>query len=77
MHVQEFIEENFDYQNLLLQGYDTLNSVNLPTKLYKFPYNILRLDVTPTYKTIHLNYIEGKSLQKKDGGSLDVFVFLF
>jgi hypothetical protein len=57
----DYVTSNIDYGNVLLENYNILNRINLATKIKKFPYNILRVNVTPTYKTILLEYIKDGS----------------
>lgn len=78
MSLKEFIENNLDYNNLLISNYQLLNEINIPTKIKKFPYNILHLSVEPTYKTISMEYIKGKNFYEKKGGFPDeILVFLY
>jgi hypothetical protein len=78
MSVKEFIEDNFDYNTLLMKSYQTLNEINIPTKIKRFPYNLLHLQVKPTYKTISMEYIKGKTFYEKKGGFHDeILVFLY
>ncbi len=78
MRARDFIEENFDYHSNLLEGYKLLNEINIPSKLKRFPYNIISLEATPTYKTISIKYIQGKNYYKTFGGSSnEIFVFLY
>lgn len=78
MSVKEFIVNSSDYGNLLMKNYQLLNEINIPSKLKKFPYNILHLNAEPTYKTISLEYIKGKTFYKKKGGfHPEMLVFLY
>ena len=80
-NIVEFILENIDKDDLMLENYKVLNRINTPDKIKKFPYNILSLEVTPTYKTINLKYVKDKDYYvdnvKHINGSGEVFVFLY
>ncbi len=78
MQIDKFIKENVDKRKLMMKNYNILNSINVPSKISKFPYNILKVEVTPTYKTIS-GIIKKKDfyLDKKGGCDNEITVFLF
>lgn len=68
MDIQQFILSNSDTSKELINVYRDLISINIPTKLKKFPYNILDMELQPTYKEISLKYIKNKNYFEKKGG---------
>ncbi len=83
--IDKLILEDQQSENQMLENYNILNRIALPTKIKKFPYNLLDVEVRPTYKEISLHYIKGKkyyvsdtSFTKRGGSSEeDILVFLY
>jgi len=57
---KQFIMDNYDYNKLLFNSYNVLNEINVPSKIIKFPYNILKINAYHTYKEISINYIKDR-----------------
>jgi hypothetical protein len=53
---RSFVEEHINFAEKKIEYYQQLNEIGLEHK--KFPYNILKITVKPTYKTINLLYKE-------------------
>lgn len=71
MKLEEFLLENIDKDENIIKNYNLLNTIKLPSQIKKFPYNILSVEVTPTYKTMQ-SIIKSKSL--KTGGVVTVLL---
>jgi hypothetical protein len=77
MSLQKFLEENIDYDEMIMDNYKLLNEVNLPSKKKRFPYNVLRLTVEPTYKSISIEHIKGRNFYEKKGGNNKIFICFY
>lgn len=84
--IDEFVLQK-EKSNLILQSYNTINDINVPSKLNKFPYNIVKnlkndLNIS-TYKSVSLTYIKNKNYYVeakpfvKGGDEDNVFVFYY
>jgi hypothetical protein len=79
MQLKDFLHENFDFDSNIIDDYNALNKINISTKHKKYPYNILQIEVEPTYKEISLKHIKNNKLFEKRGGGSneDILVFMY
>jgi hypothetical protein len=81
MKVDKFIEENINLYDIILHNYSLLNTITFPDKVKKFPYNVLSVEVNPTYKSMELHikdkkfYADAPKKNPPAGGDITVFLF--
>ncbi len=77
MELNKFLEENLNYDEILMDDYRLLNEINIPSKKKRFPYNILHMTVEPSYKTITMEHINNRNFFEKKGGNNNKILICF
>lgn len=86
--MEYFIHKNLEKNSkYLIKNYNYLNAIKYNCKESNFPYNLLEINVIPTYKKIYVQFINSKNSKNdgrnndknknawRDGG--DILIYLF
>ncbi len=72
---KKFILENYNFRDVILDSYDILNEINMPSRLPKFPYDLAKKNTQLTYKEVSLKHIKEAPMYKTGGENITVFFY--